>query len=125
MAKKAKRSASTNADGSERGSKTKAIKAYYSSNRKAKPKEVVDALKAQGIDVSPNTVSVVRAKMGIRRARRKARRAVASNDASAVAQGNKSASLDLVLVLYKAAQGQDVPRARVTKAFLALVETLS
>jgi arginine repressor len=109
----------------ERGAKTRAIKAYYAKNRKAKAKEVVEALKAEGIDVSYNTVSVTKAKLGIRRAKRKAGQAAASQDASAGALANKSAALDAVMLLYKAAKGQDVPRARVTNSFLMLVEMLS
>ena len=109
----------------ERGAKTRAIREYYAANRGAKPKEVVEALKAQGIDVSYNTVSVTKAKLGIRRAKRKARQAVASHDVYAGVATSKSAGLDAAMLLYKAAKGQEIPRARVTSSFLLLVEMLS
>jgi hypothetical protein len=40
--------------------KSKAIRDYYAANPKAKPMEVADALKAQGIIVTPAFVSTIR-----------------------------------------------------------------
>lgn len=110
----------------ERGAKTAAVRAYLKKHRKAMPKEVVAVLKEQqGIDVSPNTVSVIKAKMGIKRAKRKARQAAAANLPTAAAQASNVAGLDAALTLYKAASGQQqVPRKTIREAFLMLVEAL-
>lgn len=45
-------------------SKTQAVKNYLAANRKAGPKEVSEALQAQGIDVSTNYVSTIKSQMG-------------------------------------------------------------
>ena len=124
MAKKAARN-SNGAGKPERGVKSSAIREYFASNRDAKPKEVIEALKAKGIEVSPNMVSIVKAKAGIKKAKRQARKAVANKDATAGAQSSKSAGLDAALVLYKAARGQETSQAKITSSFLALVELLS
>ena len=50
-------------------SKSQAIRDYLKANKKAKPQEVVDALKKQGIETTANYVSNLRAK---RKTRRKA-----------------------------------------------------
>ncbi|SRR6056297_570425 len=42
--------------------KSAAIRAFYEGNPEAKPKEVADALKAQGIIVNPQFVSTIRSK---------------------------------------------------------------
>ncbi len=128
MAKK--KSNSTSSTGSsegklERGAKSAAIREYFKAHKKAKPKEVIEALKANGIEVSPNMVSVIKAKAGIKKAKRTAAAAVASHDQTATAQTNKSNGLEAALLLYKAARGQSVPQKQVTSAFLSLVEMLS
>jgi hypothetical protein len=46
--------------GPERGAKTRAIKEYLEANPKASPKVVVEALAAQGIQVSVGLVSVTK-----------------------------------------------------------------
>ncbi|HTN77682.1 MAG TPA: hypothetical protein VL096_20635 [Pirellulaceae bacterium] len=128
MAKKKNPSANTPANGAakpERGVKSAAIREYFHKNKTAKGKEVIEALGAQGIEVSPNMVSVVKAKLGIKKAKRSAEAAVASHDKTAVAQTNKSNGLEAALLLYKASRGQDVPQKQVTAAFLSLVELLS
>ena len=129
MAKKAGRKPSTPEAASEvkleRGAKTQAIRDYLNANREAKTKVVVEALKLQGIVVTPNLVSITKAKIGIKRAKNKAKQAVADKDVSAGMQTSKSAALDAALLLYKAARGQEVPKAKVTNSFLSLVEILS
>ena len=111
--------------GPERGTKTAAIKGYLSTHKKAMPKEVVAALKEQGVEVSPNMVSIVRAKSKIKKAKRRAKQATAAHAATAGAQSDNAAGLDSVLTLYKAARGQgNVPAVKVRQAFLSLVELL-
>jgi hypothetical protein len=56
--------------------KSEAIRQYYKDHPRAKPREVVDGLKAQGIPVSATTVSTVRYMMKKRRG--KGRRAGAT-----------------------------------------------
>ena len=115
----AKKSAS---GGNERGGKSEAIRVYMRANPEAKPKAVTAALAEQGIEVTPNLVSIVKAKMGIRRAKRRYRRAMANNETVSSGEANRATSLDNVLTLYKAARGQEIPSARVRAAFLSLVE---
>ena len=82
-------------------------------------------MKAKGIDISPNMVSIIKAKAGIKKAKRSAAAAVASNDKTAAAQTSRSNGLEAALLLYKAARGQEVQQKQVTNAFLSLVEMLS
>lgn len=130
MAKKTARKGGTaeaNGHGAtgKRGEKTAAIKEYLESNRQARPKEVVGALKERGIVVSSNMVSMVKARMGIRRARRRARQAAASNHPAAATHASNAAGLEAALVLYKAArESADVPGTKIRQAFLKLVEIL-
>jgi hypothetical protein len=56
--------------------KSEAIRQYYADNPRAKPREVVDALKSQGIPVSATTVSTVRYMM--KKRPRKGRRGAAA-----------------------------------------------
>jgi arginine repressor len=125
MAKKSGKSKSGNGAAPERGQKSAAIRAYLQANRNAKPKEIMEALKAQGIEVSPNMVSIVKAKAGIKKAKRNAQAATASKDSTAAAQTTRSNGLEAALLLYKAAKGQEVQPKQVTAAFLSLVELLS
>ena len=122
----AKKSATKKAtDGAApRVNKSAAIRDYLKAHKGAMPKETVAALKANGINVSPQVVSMVKAKLKIKKAQRRADRAVASQDSTAGAQTNRVAGLDAALILYKAAQGQDIPVTKVREAFLLLVETL-
>ena len=53
-------------------SKSKAVRKYLKENRGALPKAVSDALKAQGVDVSPNYVSHIKFQMGLKKRRKKA-----------------------------------------------------
>jgi hypothetical protein len=128
MAKKSQRkatqAANVGANGHQRGAKSSAIRAYLSAHKGAMPKEVVSALMEQGISVSPNMVSIIKAKAGIKKANRKARQAIANGSITATQSGN-AASLDAALTLYKAARGQqEIPVGRVRQAFLTLVEAL-
>ena len=75
----------------------------------------------QGIDVSPNLVSIIRAKAGVKRARRNAHKALATHDQKAGAKLDKSAALDAALILYKAADGRETRTADVRDAFLRLM----
>lgn len=104
--------------------KSAAIRDYLKAHKGAMPKETSAALQAKGIDVSPQMVSLIKAKMKIKTAQRRADRAVASQDSTAGAQTNRVAGLDAALLLYKAAQGQEIPVTKVREAFLLLVETL-
>ena len=58
--------------------KSEAIRAYYKANPKAKTSEVVEALGKEGIHVSANLVTTVKAKRKRRRAVKKAVEHVAS-----------------------------------------------
>jgi len=99
--------------------KSAAIRDYLAVSPEAKPKEIVTALAEKGITVSPNMVSIVKAKTKIKSARRKAA-GLSNGDGG----GDRSGGLDAVLVLYKAAQGHDVAKPRVRQAFLTLVDLL-
>ena len=123
MAKKAATKKTT--DGAApRVNKSAAIRDYLKAHKGAMPKETAAALQAKGIDVSPQMVSLIKAKTKIKTAQRRADRAVASQDSTAGAQTSRVAGLDAALILYKAAQGQDIPVTKVREAFLLLVETL-
>ncbi len=122
----AKKSATTKAtDGAPpKVNKSAAIRDYLKAHKGAMPKETAAALQANGIDVSPQVVSMVKAKMKIKKAQRRATQAVASQDSTAGAQTCRVAGLDAALLLYKAAQGVETPVTKVREAFLLLVETL-
>ena len=53
-------------------SKSQAVRDYLKQNRGALPVAVSEALKAQGVDVSPNYVSNIKFQMGIKKRRKKA-----------------------------------------------------
>lgn len=110
----------------ERGAKTKAVKEYLAGHRKAGPKEVVAALKEQGIDVSPNMVSIIKARSEVRKAKRRAGASDAAESATApISPSVKAAGLDAALVLYKAAaSSHDVSGGKVRQALLSLVDLL-
>ncbi len=107
-----------------RGAKSAAIRQYLKAHKSARPKEVVAALKAQGTEVSPNMVSIIRAKAGVKKARRKATQAVADHDKTAGSQMTRAAALEAALTLYKAAQGMETAQPAIRKAFLRLVDVL-
>jgi len=120
MAKKSKP-----ANGAEpRVNKSAMIREYFKAHLNAKPKEIVAALKEKGVDVSPSMISIVKAKAKVKRARRRAKEADVSHHSSAGAKAVGSFGLDAALTLYKAAQGQDIPTAKIRQAFLTLVEQL-
>lgn len=126
MAKKAKTakapkvSAASTAVAEPKINKSAAIREQLAGNADAKPKEVVAALAEKGITVSPNMVSIIKAKTKVKSARRQAGR-TADNGASMAA---RAGGLDASLLLYQAAQGRVIPPARVRQAFLTLVELL-
>jgi hypothetical protein len=126
MGKKKAKSASgpegSTGGGPERGAKSNAIRAYLAEHKNAKPKEVVAALKAQGMEVSPNMVSILRAKAKVRKAKRNVAAASSAGSSGSI---DKSRGLEAALTLYKAAKGQEVPGKQVSSAFLSLVEMLS
>ena len=119
MAKKSRapKNAKTASASDSKVNKSAAIRDYLAASPEAKPKEIVAALAEKGITVSPNMVSIVKAKTKIKSARRKANSS--NGDGGADRSG-----LDAVLVLYKAAQGQDVAKPRARQAFLTLVDLL-
>jgi hypothetical protein len=124
MAKKTSAKAGATAtagDGTARGSKSAAIRDYMAAHKGAMPKEIVAALKEQGIDVSPNLVSILRAKMKVKGAKKKAAASGGSDNGSSA--GN-AAALDAALTLYKAARTSPEGNSTKTRqAFLLLVET--
>ncbi len=52
--------------------KSQAIRDIFTANKKAKTSEVIEALKAKGITVTPNLVTTVKSKLIKRRKRRRA-----------------------------------------------------
>jgi len=125
MAKKSQHRKVTNSvTGEPRVNKSAAIREYLMAHKGAMPKETSAALKETGIDVSPQMVSMVKAKWKVKKARRRAKEAVAAHDSTAGAKTNRAAGLDAALTLYKAAQGMETSRNKVREAFLLLVEML-
>ena len=120
----AKKSATNKATDKPKVNKSAAIREYLTAHKGAMPKETSAALKAKGIDVSPQMVSLIKSKSKVRKAQRRAKAAVAANDSTAGAQINRAAGLDAALSLYKAAQGVETPRNKIREAFLLLVEML-
>ena len=125
MAKKTSKKAATATTESTtiaRGSKSDAIRDYMAAHKGAMPKEIVAALKEQGVVVSPNLVSILRAKQKIKSARKNIKsETVADNGASS---GNNAAALEAALTLYKAARSSPTGNSTKTRqAFLLLVET--
>lgn len=115
--------AATGENADQKVNKSAAVREYFKAHKKAMPKEVVAALKEQGIDVSPNMVSMIKAKAKVKRATRQTKEAVAAGSATTKQKGD-SAALEAALVLYKAARGQEAQPTKVRQAFLLLVETL-
>lgn len=97
--------------------KSAAIREYLKSNADAKPKDIVAALAEKGITVSPNMVSIVKAKTKVK-SRRQAAKSADNGEKSAP----RADGLDAALVLYQAAQGRVIPPVRIRQAFLTLVE---
>ena len=120
----AKKSQSKAADsGKPKVNKSAAIREYLMAHKGAMPKDTSAALKAKGIDVSPQMVSMIKAKQKIKQAQRRAKEAPA-DDATAGAKSNRAAGLDAALTLYKAAQGIETSKNKIREAFLLLVEML-
>ena len=120
MAKKSKSAGGTAA----KVNKSAMIREYLETHKDAKPKEIVAVLKEKGVVVSPNMVSIVKAKSKVKRAKRQAKEAKASHDSSADAKAAGAAGLDAALTLYKAAQGHETAAPKIRAAFLTLVEQL-
>ena len=119
----AKKSATSKATDKPKVNKSAAIRDYLKAHKGAMPKEIVPAMKAKGIDVSPQMVSMIKAKQKIKQAQRRAKEAPA-DDATAGAKTNRAAGLDAALLLYKASQGIETPKNKIRGAFLLLVEML-
>lgn len=110
----------TEATATARGGKSNAIREYMAAHKDAMPKEIVAALKERGIVVSPNLVSILRAKQKVKSVRKNKKSA--DSDASS---GDNAAALAAALTLYKAARSNpNGGTAEVRRAFLILVETL-
>ncbi len=122
MAKKSQSSKAADS-GKPKVNKSAAIREYLTAHHGAMPKEISAALKAKGIDVSPQMVSMIKAKQKIKKAHRRASEATA-DDATAGAKTNRAAGLDAALALYKAAQGMETSKNKIREAFLLLVEIL-
>jgi hypothetical protein len=125
MAKNNSRSGS-DGDGAHppRGTKSTVISNYLKAHKGALPKEVVAALKQKGVRVTPEMVSVIRAKAGVKKARRQATAAAEAHDSTANHRLNQATALEAALTLYKAARGKEVPGPRVRDSFLLLVDVL-
>jgi uncharacterized protein YnzC (UPF0291/DUF896 family) len=119
----AKKSATNKATDTPKVNKSAAVREYLKAHKGAMPKEIVPAMKAKGIDVSPQMVSMIKAKQKIKQAQRRAKEAPA-DDATAGAKTNRAAGLDTALTLYKASQGIETPKNKIREAFLLLVEML-
>ena len=119
----AKKSQSKASEGQPKVNKSAAVREYLMAHKGAMPKEIVPALKAKGIDITPQMVSLVKAKWKVKKAQRRASEATA-DDAHAGAKTNRAAGLDAALNLYKAAQGLETSKNKVREAFLLLVEML-
>ena len=104
--------------------KSAAIREYLAGNKDAMPKEIVAALLEKGITVSPQMVSVIKAKSKVKSARTKAKASARANTASASSEMRQSHGLDAALLLYKAALGTPTPTQHVREAFLSIVEVL-
>jgi hypothetical protein len=125
MAKKPKPKSAADAAGAPKVNKSEAIRDYLKGHKGAMPKVVVAALKEQGIDVSPNMVSIIKAKSKVKRAVREAAEAKASHSSNAGAKLTQADGLDAAMTLFKAAQGQETPSAKIKAAFLKLVDVMS
>lgn len=124
MAKKRNlRTADGNSD-EAKVNKSALVREYLKGHKRARPKEIVAALKEQGIDVSPNMVSMIRAQSKVKRAVREAAEAKASHSPKAGEKLTQADGLDAALTLYKAAQGQATPTAKLKAAFLKLVDIM-
>lgn len=115
--------AASNSDGAKIN-KSAAVREYLKGHKQARPKAIVAALKESGIDVSPNMVSMIRAQSKVKRAVREAAEAKASQSSNAGAKLTQADGLDAALTLYKAAQGQPTPTAKLKAAFLKLVDVM-
>jgi len=124
MAKKRTTKPNSKAGGEPKVNKSAAVREYLKGHKNAKPKEVVVALNEKGIDVSPNMVSMIKAQSKVKRAFREAAEAKSSNSASAGAKLTTADGLGAALTLYKAAQGQATPTAKLKAAFLKLVDVM-
>lgn len=122
MAKKARAKTAVEGDAPARGGKSAAIREYMAAHKNAMPKEIVAALKEKGIEVSPNLVSILRAKAKVKGAKKKA--AAGGGEVGNGASAGNAAALDAALTLYKAARNSsDGANAKIRQAFLLLVET--
>ena len=119
----AKKSQSKATEGQPKVNKSAAVREYLMAHKGAMPKEIVPALKAKGIDITPQMVSLIKAKWKVKHAQRRAKAAPA-DDATAGAKTNRAAGLDAALTLYKASQGIETSKNKIREAFLLLVEML-
>jgi len=124
MAKKRNTKPAAETSGGAKINKSAAVRDYLKGHKQARPREIVAALKEQGIDVSPNMVSMIRAQSKVKRAVREAAEAKASHSSNAGAKLTQADGLDAALTLYKAAQGQETPTAKLKAAFLRLVDIM-
>jgi hypothetical protein len=128
MAKKPRRNSNSDNAGKSSGpgreTKSAAVRRYLLTHKQARPKEVVAGLAGEGVTVSPSMVSLIRAHAGVRKARRRAREAVAGQDSQAGIKLNQASAMEAVLTLYKAARGLKTEGADIGQAFLHLVDVL-
>ena len=94
MAKKkrpGKKSASASTNGAGKQTKTAAVREYLKANPNAKAKDVIEALKGKGMEISANYVSMIKSKTLAKASRKK--RGVAKSDVSS--HGQLEAALEL------------------------------
>jgi len=76
----------------ERGAKSQAVRDYLKEHKKAGPKEIVDALKAQGIEVTATLVSSIKyGRRGTGKGRRRSGKETASSHIRAYLEANPGA----------------------------------
>lgn len=68
MAKKRNTRAADATSDAPKANKSAIVREYLKERKQARPKEIVAALEEQGIDVSPNIVSMIRAQSKVKRA---------------------------------------------------------
>lgn len=124
MAKKRNADSADASSDAAKVNKSAAVREYLKGHKQARPKEIVAALKERGIDVSPNMVSMIRAQSKVKRAVREAAEAKAAHSPKAGAKLTQADGLEAALALYKAAQGQATPTAKLKAAFLKLVDIM-
>ena len=96
-------------------SKSELIRTYFREHPSAKPKEVVQALKEQGQDVSYNLVATIKSKGGMKGHTR--RRSISANAPTTSARDGivLSDSLDAAIVFIRTSGGMEAAKAALAR----------